>query len=253
MGLAALISFPVVGQATVASLSGGSGYSADLSANRAIRHQQLICDPEPGAGSATVTYDPNLVSLYSIFSEPGYSIDLNNTFVGVSNVGYMVTAQSFFANEGDLVERGRVQVTFTQSSLANCIGAPPTDSSTFTSISKFNPNDGGVNVFGLEFVYNSPDDTVKAPYTIFADKGGLPTLNADTFDSNLPPTAPDFLTGNVNGDQAIIPFTDIAPASVSGSLVPEPGALTLFGVGALGFLASRFQSAFSIVREILPF
>src|SRR5688500_12043403 len=58
----------------VAAAAGGSGYSGQLSANPAIRRQQLAVDPdEPQRGSTSVLYDAARVTLTGAFAGPGYN------------------------------------------------------------------------------------------------------------------------------------------------------------------------------------
>src|SRR5688500_11874855 len=55
-------------------LAAGSGYSGQLSSNRAIRNQQLTCDPDdPISGSTSTVYNPAVVTLSSLLFGPGYS------------------------------------------------------------------------------------------------------------------------------------------------------------------------------------
>jgi hypothetical protein len=228
-------------------LSGGSGYSAALSSNAAIRHQQLICDPAPGSGSASITYDPSVVSIYSIFNEPNYAVDMNNTYVGESNKGNaMAMAPGYFNNITGSTESGLIQVTWTSSpGLAlgkSFIGSQPNDPATFRAISSFGTNDGGVNVFGLEFFYLPSTDTTNAPFTIYADAGGRTIYNPSTNSFPGTKTASDYLTDPNDSTGTAIPYTQISPASVNGSLVPEPAGLALLGLAALGVLVRRRRS-----------
>jgi hypothetical protein len=99
---------------SLAKLSGGSGLSAKLSSNPILRHLQLIVDPAVGNGSATVSYNPSVATLVSVFNEPGYA--LSNAFVGVQQSGKDVAApaSTFFgtASGSKLPETGTVQVLF---------------------------------------------------------------------------------------------------------------------------------------------
>src|SRR5687767_12710552 len=60
--------------AALARRAGGSGYSGQLSSNRAIRKQQLTCDPDdPIGGSTSTLYNPAVVTLSNLLFGPGYS------------------------------------------------------------------------------------------------------------------------------------------------------------------------------------
>jgi hypothetical protein len=109
-----------------------------------------------------------------------------------------------------------------------------------------NTNDGGSNTFGLEFIYLPKNECTLATITIEAQAGGLPTIDLDNLTPG-PPTAADYLTDPNDPNGTPIPFTDIAPVTVSGSLngspVPEPSVLKLFGIGAMALLAWRCRGA----------
>jgi hypothetical protein len=249
--LGTVLGCPVISSADLASLIGGSGYSAKESGEKGIKHIQVVGDPSPGSGSATVLYDPNVLSIYSIFNEANFQIDTANTFVGVTSPPYtLATAQSFFNSDGDFGESGRIQVTWTaapEAAAGTCyIGCAPTDPYTFNPIASANTSDGGSNTFGLEFIYLPTDQNTLATDTIEATAGGLPTIDLEDLKPGSP-SAPDYLTDPSDPTGTAIPFTDIAPATVSGSLngspVPEPSVLKLFGVGAMAFLAWRYRGA----------
>jgi len=117
-----LLFVPRPANAAYAELAGGSGYSGDLSHNLAIRHQQLICDPTSGTGSASVTYDPSMTSLYSIYNTAGYDLSFENVGVMVGTTKEVVSAAQFFAAQGTstpLTPWGYVQVGWTGPSSAS--------------------------------------------------------------------------------------------------------------------------------------
>jgi hypothetical protein len=245
--IAGICACPIVTHAGLGSLSGGSGTSADLSSNAAIRHQQLIVDPAPGAGSLTVLYDPSVVSIYSIFNAPDFEIDANNTYVGITYNNLQATAQSYFAKAASVTESGRIQVAWTPVGAVaggtNFLGNAPTNPTAFNTVATDGTSDGGVDTFGLEFTYLASNPATLADFTVYADAGGRPTIDLFNGSTNLPPTSPDFLTDPNDPNGTPIPFSEIAPATVSGPLVPEPSALVLGGVGALAILAWRFRNA----------
>jgi hypothetical protein len=101
-----------------------------------------------------------------------------------------------------------------------------------STVDSFGTEDGGVDTFGLEFTYLSSNPATLANFKVYADAGGRPTINLFNGSTNLPPTAPDFLTDPSDPNGTPIPFSKIASASVSGPLgsvapVPEPMALVL--------------------------
>jgi hypothetical protein len=206
--------------AALAKLSGGSGYSADLSKNVAVRHQQLICDPTLGDGSASVSYDPSVVSLYSIFNQANYS--LNGAYIGVIINGQNAIEQNddYFANP--LPQWGYVQVawnTSTAGSMTQSYGPGGTPSG-FTLEDSAGP--AGANTFGLEFDYLPSSNTVVADYTVFAASGTVayPFYSQGVLDGTYSPQ--DTIS---DSDGNVIPYNQIAPASVSGDLgAPEPSA-----------------------------
>src|SRR3954467_13815207 len=65
------------------ALAGHPSYSANLSVNKAIRQQQLICDPAGSVfnGSMSTLYQPGLVSFNSIQSVAGFQT--TNSYIEV--------------------------------------------------------------------------------------------------------------------------------------------------------------------------
>jgi hypothetical protein len=244
--IAGVFACPVVTHAGLGSLSGGSGTSADLSSNPSIRHERLIVDPAPGSGSLTVLYDPSVVSIYSIYNAPNFEIDANNTYVGITYNNLQATAESYFAKAASVTESGRVQVAWTPvgevAGGTNFLGHAPTNPTAFTTVASAGTTDGGVDTFGLEFTYLSSNPATLSDFTVLADAGGRPTINLFNGSTNLPPTGPDFLTDPNDPNGTAIPFSQISSVTVRGSLVPEPSALVLAGVGALAILAWRFRN-----------
>jgi hypothetical protein len=220
---------PGAADAALAQLSGGSGYSADLSHNVAIRHQQLICDPTLGPGSASVTYDPAVVSLFSVFNEAGY--DTTNEYVGVlvGGVKEIEAAATYFGSGSKAQEWGYVQVAWYGPSSAppmvDVEGGTPTTTG-LTQDQSAGP--AGANTFGLEFTYLPATNNVNAKYTIYAEETGYPIYDGSgTF-------TPDYVTEE---DAPGTEITNVAPASVMSAL-PEP-SMGLFLFSVIAVLASR--------------
>ncbi len=167
--------------AALAQEFGGSGYSANLSHNAAIRHQQLICDPQTGNGSASVLYDPKVVTPSSIFNVAGYTIQ--NEYIGVLIGGAkeVEPASTFFGtpNPTPPPEWGYVQVGWSgpnsASPFSQIIGASPSMGSQLTSDGQAGPT--ASNTFGLEFSYlGGVADSTVANYTVYAEKIGYPII-----------------------------------------------------------------------------
>ncbi len=228
-GILMLLLAPASLEAALAKLFGGSGYSADLSKNPAIRHQQLICDPNPGNGSASVFYDPSVVSLYSIFNQTGYS--LNGAYIGVIINGQKAVEQNddYFADP--LPQWGYVQVAWVTSSAAGMTESyGPAGTPSGFSIEDSN-GPVAANTFGLELNYLPSSDNVVADYQVFAASGttsypfyfeGSPDGTYSPMDSVM----------DSNGD--VIPYNQIASATVSGSLAaPEPSPSDLIAAASV--------------------
>jgi hypothetical protein len=107
--------------------AGGSGYSGTLSTNTATRQQQLICDPdEPAAGSTSVLYDAQKVTLAGLIPGPGYD---NFGFVGLvevrlANGTTVLQPYSAFRNAPLGRETGYAQVVYKLEGTAGQL-APP--------------------------------------------------------------------------------------------------------------------------------
>jgi len=200
--------------AGLAKLSGGSGYSADLSKNKGIRHQQLIVDPAeaPISGSASTTYNPCVVSLSGLTFGPGYTgqgfVEEEKTCDYKTRV-FLQNINSFLVcPEGK--QTGYVQVDFTLIGTAGTMSPQQG----FTPIASNGV--AGVDTHSLMFTYlpGVPNTTV-AQYTIYADAGHRPSGNKA-----------DSLSGvGANGAKFTLGPGQLSSAQVSGSLaVPLPPA-----------------------------
>lgn len=245
----------------LAALTGGSGYSGTLSSNRAIRKQQLICDPtDASKGSTSTNYDPTIVSIDSVYNEDGYFIDSAHSYVGVSTATsflhaqapltratgaanaaaspppnqQLVTLDEFFNPQPTTVyiQSGYLQITWTH---PGDIGEGYQVFGTAPDFTGYNlqQHDGvtGTNTHGMIFAYGAvPDDTV-ATYTNYAAPGGIPIADGGT-------SLPDAL---YDVDGTFVPGPYIT-ATVSAPL-PEPAGLALIALPALAVLARRRRQA----------
>ncbi len=243
-----LLFVPRDANAALAQLFGGSGYSADLSHNLAIRHQQLICDPVPGNGSASVLYDPSVVSVFSIYNEAGYGIQ--NEYVGVLINGSkeVQAAGQFFATSPATCapQWGYVQVQWfgpnAAAPVAFTVGEGPPTLTGFSLDATAGPV--ATNTFGLEFKYLPSSNDVVANYTVYAEPIGYPIFNGTGF------SPPDFITqADALPGQMQTPITDIAPASV-GAALPEPSMGLFLASAVAGLFATRVAGRRRI--DLLP-
>jgi len=235
-----------VSYGALAAAAGGSGASGTLSKNKAIRKQQLICDPdEPVSGSLSVSYNPAVVTLSALIFGPGYggsgSIEIDN-----GEGTQMVSLGSWLA-EPFGTQTGYVQVSFSEPIItidnAPAAAAPSTHGQITPPTGYLTiDNDGPVAVdthaFFFDYLPNVPDATI-ATYTIFADSGNRSSGNQA-----------DFLSGFNEQGAYTIPFNQIASATVSGSLdaVPVPpaaliGGITMLGMAVAGKIRRRRQIA----------
>jgi len=172
------------GWGALAKLAGGSGVSANLSSNSAIRKQQLIADPEPpDLGSTSVSYDPATSLLGDYMLGPGYiSSTAKTSLVLLDNQGkkelddlsvYIMLLKSFGGDHSllraatGLTELGYVQVAYQRNGTPGRISivAP------YTQVD-YDPGttlDEGVDTFAL-FFDAAPTyvDGTLAHYTVFA-------------------------------------------------------------------------------------
>jgi hypothetical protein len=202
--------------AALARRAGGSGYSGQLSSNRAIRKQQLTCDPEdPLSGSTSTLYNPAVVTLSDLFFGPGYTgsgvveVDIGDGVHLLQDIKSFVVAPRG-------AETGYAQVFYSQGQVPTPTGqiAPPRGYF-------INDTDGvaGVDTHAFEFTYLDVADTTFAEYTIFAANLG----------ERRGGNSEDFLVGRDDQGTFRLGPADLSSAFLRGNLVanviPLPPAL----------------------------
>ena len=223
--LGLLMAWPAVSSAALAQLSGGSGYSANLSRNKALRKQQLICDPtSPGAplsGSTSVSYDPNMVDLVGVQLGTGYA---GSGFVEVrkGSTRFLQDLTSFLKGQAG-IETGYAQLFFHQYSVAgegdNLFG-PKGNPGQMAVAPGYSVADtdgvAGFDTHSFTFVYKTTiPDTQVASYDIFANPQNRPSG-----------AGPDSMTGmRSTGGTFTLGPSELSPAHVSANLVPLPSAM----------------------------
>jgi hypothetical protein len=240
IGLAADVS-----EAALAKKLGGSGFSGHLSSNKAIRKQQLICDPdEPTDGSTSVQYDPNIVSLSGLIFGPGYT---GRAVVEVRN-GEALQLQDVnsFLKSPAGIQTGYAQIFYTDGTQGGggvqvqrlAAAAPPlhgqlTQPKNYLTVDDKGPLGVDTNALFFNYLRTVPDSAV-AVYTIYADAGGRPSGNSADFLTGVDPRTGVYTVG----------AGEIAPVTVRGSLnaVPLPAAAVTGGLTLAGLaLALRFR------------
>lgn len=232
-------------EAALAKAAGGSGFSGKLSKNKAIRKQQLICDPEsPTAGSTSVSYDPSVVTLSGLEFGPGYfgsgqvEIYSDETFLLVDIDDWL--AEKFGQ------ETGYVQVQYSEPMVIDSEatiqeiggfdhGKIPVPTS-YLTIDTDGPESVDTHAFLFDYLANVSDDAI-AKYTIYADAGNRPSGNEE-----------DYLEGyDDEGNFFRVWSEGITSASVRGSLntIPLPAAVWMGGATMIGayFAARRRRNA----------
>jgi hypothetical protein len=231
IGLAADVS-----EAALAKKLGGSGFSGHLSSNKAIRKQQLICDPdEPTDGSTSVQYDPNIVSLSGLILGPGYT---GRAVVEVQSGGsFRLQDLNSFLKAPAGTQTGYAQIFYTDGSQAGGGPAPLhgqlTQPARYLTVDDKGPLGVDTNALFFNYLRTVPDSTV-ATYTIYADAGGRPSGNSADFLTGVDPRTGVFTVGP----------GEIAPVTVRGSLnaVPLPAAAVTGGLTLAGLaIALRFR------------
>jgi hypothetical protein len=220
-------------EAALAKAAGGSGFSGTLSSNKAIRKQQLICDPEsPTGGSTSAQYNPGIVSLSGFSFGPGYS---GSGLIEVTsgNETFLTDLNTWLVRPFG-TQTGYVQIQYSEGQI---VGAAPTAGPLHGQIAApkgyLQVDRGGpvaVDTHALFFDYlSSVPDSAVAEYTVYADTG-------------VHGNSPDFMNGQKDdGTSFTLAPGDIAPVTVRGSLnaVPLPPAVLVGGMMMAGVAIAR--------------
>jgi hypothetical protein len=233
----------------LAKAAGGSGVSANLSSNSAIRKQQLIADPEPpDLGSNSVMYNPATSLLADLSFGPGYvASSAKGSLILLDHQGkkelddlaaYVMLLKTFGGDHNalraatGLTELGYVQVAFQRNGTPGRIPILPP----YVQVA-YDPGttlDQGVDTFAL-FFDAAPTyvDGTLANYSVFAAPD-----NYQNFTTVNPTYTGDFF--QVFSPTAYsVPAAQISPASVKGAFVPEPGTAAVFGLVMIGLALRR--------------
>ena len=219
VGFVGLIAFAApASSAALAALTGG-GTSGVLSSNSKVRQQQLTCDPTGTllSGMDSVKYDPSVVALTGLDFAPGFtgsaavevrgqvSVKLSNGCWGKAVKTFLQPLTSFLTcPQGQ--ETGYVQVYYKSAGTPQPICVKPG----FTELDAAGVK--GTDTHDLMFNYRAcVNSATLANYTIYADPGNRISGNGT-----------DFLTAVSNGKVFTLCPSQIAPASVSASLVAGP-------------------------------
>jgi hypothetical protein len=211
--------------AALAKAAGGSGYSGQLSSNKAIRKQQLACDPDdPINGSTSTLYNPAIVTLSGLIGGPGYT-GSGVVEVDIGDGVRVLQDINSFLSEPQGSETGYAQVSFRKLTQGPG-GQLPVPKGFFV-----NDTDGvkGVDTHGFEFSFlDGVSDDAVAEYTIFAARQGERSSG----------NPEDFLMGqNDDGTTFRLGPDDLTRAVVRGSLIPLPPAVFAGGATLCGLWA----------------
>jgi hypothetical protein len=222
-----------VADGALAKLDGGSGLSGTLSSNRALRRQQLICDPnEPLDGSTSVDYDPTKVTLTGYAMGPSYF--LSSGYVEVSTGPEQRVLQNIaqFLTQPAGVETGYMQLIYYQY-IGTAGQISPAGPDGNYVLRDDNPGVTGVGAVDTHAIYfdllGSLPLTTVAKYRVYASPANMHSGN----------TADYFTAAGPNGTRGQVAAADIQEVSVSGDFVPEPSTLAAGGAFAAGLLLRR--------------
>ena len=227
-------------QAALSRQGGGAGYSGTLSRNRAIRKQQLICDPAgptpqvvnpqpdaPVAGSTSVTYDPSIVHLSGFLDGPSYG---GSGLVAVdTGEGIVLEDIALFVEMPFGKEVGYAQWNYERPISGGTPAGQLTPPAGYTI--EDNAGVSGFDTHALFFDYLAGvSDNAVATYKIFAAKEGQFYGNTG-----------DFLSGtDADGNSFTLGPDQLLSATVRGSLAgpistPLPPAASLAAATIAGF------------------
>jgi hypothetical protein len=217
------------------------GYSANLSSNKAIRQQQLLCDPQGvTAGSTTTDYNPSVSSIDTVTAEPGFGIV--GVYVDViSGDGVKdIDAYSGAAVGSVDLDTSGVLDGYTQSGEMQVFWRAVTTEQ--TDIAETGADE---NTDYLTFDYLPSNDSVVATYENFG-AGPKNDVDQPDFLEGYAPNCPNMLTiYSLDPKSPYYYAAGFGSCTVSGPLVPvvtadpEPASTVLLAASCLGLLGRR--------------
>jgi hypothetical protein len=230
----------IAGMAQGAAL-GHPGYSANLSSNKAIKQQQLLCDPQGvTAGSTTTDYNPAVSSIDTVTAEPGFGITAVYVDVDSGNSVKDIDAYSGAAVGSVDLDTSGVLNSYTQSGEMQVFWEAV--SSEQTDIAETGADE---NTDYLTFDYLPSSDSVVATYENFG-AGPKNDVFAPDYLEGYAPSCPGMITiYSLNPKSPYYYAAGFGSASVSGplspvvSINPEPASTALLAVSCVGLLGRR--------------
>jgi len=237
-----------------AALAGHPSYSANLSVNKAIRQQQLICDPAGSvfSGSMSTLYQPGQVSFANIGAVPGF--DTTDSYIEVkpfttptfvqpvktnSNGNVLITTGGFIEGGGrnTFTETGYIQTFFQRppGSVDPTVKNPDEGYDLLAEDGFRDPSTGKVEGDDTHYMFFdlAPGVPLDAPvYTNFADDGsrGFYPTGGPASDSITP-----LLASGGPGQ----PIT----VGIESATVPEPVGAALVAAFSLLLIRQRRRDA----------
>jgi hypothetical protein len=227
-------------------------YSANLSSNKAVRQQQLLCDPQGvTAGSTTTDYNPDVSSIDTITAEPGFGItavyvDVVNgdgvkpidvysgAAVGSVDIGQSGGGSSEISDDvaglGSYTQSGEMQVFWEavsteQTDIAETGADENTDYLTFDYL----PSSDSVNATYENFGAGPKDDVYEPDYL----EGYLPSCPGMLTIYSLNPKSPYYYAAGFGSASASGPLVPVVTVN------PEPASTALLAVGCLALVGRR--------------
>jgi hypothetical protein len=247
-----------------------SAYSASLFGKTnltSLETQTLTCDPdEPLGGSTSTLYDPSIVRVTGFGRGPGYLAGNSNSpfpsgagieiLDGSSPNGKSMMDLEAFLNPpvGKAVptETGYLRFYFLVTGEGVSQTGKLTDDFNFVNVTHpgytLLGSNGpvGVDTHYYDFTYLQPDDPRPAGYTVFAESADKHYIVSPDNPSVYNLLDSDFVVTQDAPTEQLRPGGDVPfePASITGSIVPEPAAATLLlGAAAIATLARKRRRA----------